>query len=233
MTQTFVGNPPLLSPEFKSAVRQQTSLLAPLERVCLAWLARNLPSWVKPDHLTLLGFGAMLAAGLCYALARRWPPALLIVNLCLAINWFGDSLDGTLARVRNKQRPRYGFYVDHIIDAFGILAILCGLALSGYMSWTISLAVLVAYFMISIDVYLATYTIGTFKLSFYKFSPTELRILLAIGNTWALSHPTAHALGGRYLFFDVGAVIAITLMAAVLIVSVTRNTITLYRAERV
>jgi phosphatidylglycerophosphate synthase len=164
---------------------------------------------------------------------KWWAPALLIVNLCLAINWFGDSLDGTLARARNKQRPRYGFYVDHIIDAFGILSILCGLALSGYMTWTIALAVLVVYFMISIDVYLATYTIGTFKLSFYKFSPTELRILLAIGNIRAMSNPTTNVFGDQYLFFDIGAVVAIVLMGVVLLVSVTRNTITLYRAERV
>jgi phosphatidylglycerophosphate synthase len=192
-----------------------------------------MPPWVKPDHLTLLGFGAMLVAGGCYALAKWWAPALLIVNLCLAINWFGDSLDGTLARTRNKQRPRYGFYVDHIIDAFGILSILCGLALSGYMTWTIALAVLVTYFMISIEVYLATYTIGTFKISFYKFSPTELRILLAVGNIKALSSPTTRAFGAEYLFFDIGAVVAMALMAIVLAVSVTRNTITLYRAERV
>jgi phosphatidylglycerophosphate synthase len=149
------------------------------------------------------------------------------------VNWFGDSLDGTLARYRNKQRPRYGFYVDHIIDAFGILFVLCGLALSGYMSWPVALATLVVYFMLSIDVYLATYTIGTFKLSFYKFSPTELRILLAIGNLRAMYRPTAHMFGERYLFFDIGAIVAIALMAVVLIVSVTRNTITLYRAERV
>ncbi len=236
MNQTSFSNTALggvQTPDFKSAVRQQTSLLAPLERVCLGWLARNMPSWVKPDHLTLLGFGAMLVAGMCYALAKWWPPALLIVNLCLAINWFGDSLDGTLARTRNKQRPRYGFYVDHIIDAFGILFVICGLALSGFMTWTIALAVLVIYFMISIDVYLATYTIGTFKLSFYKFSPTELRILLAIGNIRALSDPAARVFGERYLFFDIGAVVAISVMAVVLVVSVTRNTIILYRAERV
>ena len=192
-----------------------------------------MPAWIKPDHLTVIGFSAMLIAGCCYGIARWWSPALLLVNLCLAINWFGDSLDGTLARVRNKQRPRYGFYVDHIIDAFGILFVICGLALSGYMTWTIALALLVVYFMISIDVYLATYTIGTFNLSFYKFSPTELRILLAIGNLRAMSHPTARAFGDRYLFFDIGAVVAMVLMAVVLVVSVTRNTITLYRAERV
>jgi phosphatidylglycerophosphate synthase len=235
MSQTYAGPvaAQTLTSDFKSAVRKQTSLLAPLERMCLSWFARNMPAWVKPDHLTLLGFSAMLLAGVCYVLARWWAPALLIVNLFLAINWFGDSLDGTLARTRNKQRPRYGFYVDHIIDAFGILFIICGLALSGYMSVTIALAVLVIYFLISIDVYLATYTIGTFKLSFYKFSPTELRILLAIGNTWALWNPTARVFGRQYLFFDIGAVVTIALMSLVLIVSVTRNTIMLYRAERV
>jgi phosphatidylglycerophosphate synthase len=236
MTEASVGGAlvtPSLSPEFRSAVRRQTSLLAPLERICLNWFARKLPVWVKPDHLTLIGFSAMLIAGAFYCVARWWSPALLLVNLCLAINWFGDSLDGTLARARNKQRPRYGFYVDHIIDAFGILFVICGLALSGYMSWPIALSVLVVYFMISIEVYLATYTLGTFKISFYKISPTELRILLAIGNIRALSHPTARVFGERYLFFDVGAIVAIALMATVLIVSATRNTMALYRAEKV
>ena len=221
------------NPDFKNATREQTSLLAPLERISLQWLARHMPAWVKSDHLTLLGFAAMFVAGVCYSVAECWPGAFMIVNVCLALNWFGDSLDGTLARYRNKQRPRYGFYVDHIIDAFGILFVLCGLAISGYMSWTIALATLVVYFMLSIDVYLATYTIGTFKLSFYKFSPTELRILLAIGNLRAMYRPTVHVFGERYLFFDIGAIVAIVLMAVVLIVSVTRNTITLYRAERV
>jgi archaetidylinositol phosphate synthase len=218
---------------FKAADRSQTSILAPLERACLNWLASRMPAWVLPDYLTLLGLGAMLAAGTLYALARWWPPSLLVVNLLLAINWFGDSLDGTLARARNRQRPRYGFYVDHIVDAFGILFLIVGLALSGYMTWAVALALLVAYFMLSIDVYLATYTIGTFRLSFYKLSPTELRILLAVANVWAFAHPTAQVFGLSYLFFDVTAVAAIGLMAVTLVVSVARNTITLYRDERV
>lgn len=218
---------------FKNATRKQTSLLAPIERVCLAWLARHMPGWVNSDHLTLLGLVAMFAAGVCYALASWWPATLLIVNLCLALNWFGDSLDGTLARYRDKQRPRYGFYVDHIIDAFGILFVLCGMAISGYMSWPVALATLVIYFMLSIDVYLATYTMGTFRISFYKFSPTELRILLAIGNFRALVRPTAHVLGNRYLFFDIGAVVAMALMGVVLVVSVIRNTKKLYVEERI
>ena len=218
---------------FKSAPRSQTSFLASAEQVCLKWLAQRMPAWVKPDHLTLLGFGAMLLAGVGYALAARWPLFLLIVNFWLAVNWFGDSLDGTLARFRDKQRPRYGFYVDHIADAFGTLFIMCGLALSGYMSWVIALATLVAYSLMSINVYLATYTIGTFRLSFYKFSPTELRILLAVGNTVALFHRTTRLFGAIHLFYDVAAVIATVLLSLVTVASVAKNTVTLYRAEKV
>src|SRR5437667_2144820 len=99
------------STSFKDAARVQESLLAPIERICLQWLARHSPGGIGPDHLTILGLAAMLMAGFCYALARSWPPALLLVCVCLAINWLGDSLDGTLARVRKQQRPRYGFYV--------------------------------------------------------------------------------------------------------------------------
>jgi archaetidylinositol phosphate synthase len=125
----------------------------------------------------------------------------LLVILFLALNWLGDSLDGTLARVRNRQRPRYGFYVDHIVDAFGTLFLLSGLALSGYMSKSIAAALLTAYLMLSIEVYLATYTIGTFHLSFWKFSPTELRILLAIGNIALLYCPIVQIAGSTYRLY--------------------------------
>jgi phosphatidylglycerophosphate synthase len=218
--------------EFKSAPRLQTSLTAAVERKALKYLAERLPRWVNSDHLTLLGLAAMIAAGACYGAARWWPPAMLIVNLLLAVNWFGDSLDGTLARLRNRQRPRYGFYVDHIVDALGILAILCGLALSGYMSWIVALAFLVAYFMLSIDVYLATYTIGAFRMAYCKLGPTELRILLAIGNVAAFLHPRTH-LFGDHLLFDVSTLIAIAALAVITITSIARNTVTLYRAEKI
>ena len=192
-----------------------------------------MPARVKPDHLTLLGFAAMLMAGATYAMAKWWPPALLIVNFWLAINWFGDSLDGTLARARNKQRPRYGFYVDHIVDAFGALFLTAGLAVSGYIRLEIALAMLAVYFLLSIDVYLATYTRGAFRMSFYKFGPTELRLLIVIGNVRAFIDPTARILESKYLFYDVAAVVAMALMAIVVITSVARNTVALYRAERV
>ena len=122
---------PVAKFEFRDAARRQESVLAPLERRCLRWLAHRLPVWVGPDHLTLLGFAALFCAGTSYAAAAWWPPALLLVNLWLAVNWFGDSLDGTVARLRNRQRPRYGFYVDHMVDSFGALFLIGGLALSG------------------------------------------------------------------------------------------------------
>jgi len=144
------------------------------------------------------------------------------VNAHHLIGFTAQYVDGVLGSYRHAHD-----------DAFGILFAICGLALSGYMSWVIALAVLVTYFLLSIDVYLATYTIGTFRLSFYKFSPTELRIVLAVGNIRAMLHPTARVLGDQHLFFDIGAVIAIAMMAIIVIVSVIRNTIVLYRAEKV
>src|SRR5689334_9941630 len=153
---------------FQEAERAQFSFLAPVEKRCLIWLANRAPAWIHSDHLTALGLLALVAAGLCYWYSRSNPAALLLVIVCLAVNWAGDSLDGTLARVRNKQRPRYGFYVDHILDALGMSALMAGLALSGYLSLLIAGAFLIAYLLLSIEIYLATYTIGTFHLSYWR-----------------------------------------------------------------
>jgi phosphatidylglycerophosphate synthase len=192
-----------------------------------------MPARVTPDHLTILGLLAMFFAGVSYYLAQWNPIWLHAVNLWIVLNWFGDSLDGTLARFRKKQRPRYGFYVDHIIDCLGTLFLVVGLALSGYMSLTIGLGLLIAYFLVSIDSYLAAHTIGVFRISFFKFSPTELRILLIIGNLFLLYKPQVTILGKSLLLFDVGSLAAIVAMAGVFTFSVLRNTILLYRMERV
>ncbi|MBI4472842.1 MAG: CDP-alcohol phosphatidyltransferase family protein [Acidobacteria bacterium] len=229
----FGGRPPISSsPTFKSASRQQQSLLAAHERRVLIWLAHRMPRWVAPDHLTLLGFAAMFFAGVSYYIARFNKLGLIAVIVCLAVNWFGDSLDGTLARVREKQRPRYGFYVDHVVDAFGTLFLIGGLGLSGYMSPGIAMALLLAYYLVSIEVYLATYTIGVFRLSFGWWGPTELRILLCIGNLVLLYKPMVTIAGQRYLLCDVGAVVAIIGLLVAVIVSTIRNTIRLYNEER-
>jgi len=216
---------------FQEASREQMSLLAPLEKKCLIWMARHAPRWINSDHLTALGLISLAGAGLSYWYARWNSAGLLLVIAFLVLNWLGDSLDGTLARVRNQQRPRYGFYVDHVVDAFGTFFLLGGLALSGYMSERIALGLLIAYFMLSIEVYLATYTLGTFNLSFWKFSPTELRILLMIGNIALFYRPVVRLFSGSYLLFDVGGAIGIIGMALMLVTAVARHTAALYRAE--
>jgi phosphatidylglycerophosphate synthase len=218
---------------FQEAGRAQVSLLAPLEKKCLIWLARHTPRPVNSDHLTALGLASLAGAGVCYGCARWNSACLLGVILFLALNWLGDSLDGTLARVRNQQRPRYGFYIDHVVDAFGTLFLLAGLALSGYMSERVAAGLLIAYFMLSIEVYLATYTLGTFHLSFWKFSPTELRILLMAGNIALLYKPVVHLFGRAYLLFDVGGAIGIAGMTLMLLTAAASHTVALYRAEPV
>ncbi len=218
--------------KFKEADRAQVSLLAPMEKKCLIWMAERAPRWVNSDHLTALGLVALLGAGLSYWYARWNSAGLVMVIAFLALNWLGDSLDGTLARVRRRQRPRYGFYVDHVVDAFGTFFLLGGLGLSGYMSPWISIGLLLAYFMLSIEVYLATYTIGTFHLSFWKFSPTELRILLMIGNVALFYRPWVHLAGRVFRLFDVGGAIGIFGMGLMLLTAVVKHTVRLYREER-
>jgi len=216
---------------FQEAQRAQRSLLAGVEKRTLIWLAERLPSWINSDHLTLLGLAAMFAAGVSYWWSKEFPPALFLVNVCLAINWFGDSCDGTLARVRQHQRPRYGFYVDHIVDAFGALFLVGGLALSGMMSLPVAMALLIVYFLLSIEVYLATYTVGTFRISYFKWGPTELRFLLCIGNVFLYYRPVVNFMGQERLLFDIGGIVGIIGIVLIVLLSVIRNTTALYKQE--
>jgi len=216
---------------FKNASRFQESFLAAAEKRALIWMAERTPAWINADHLTILGFGAQIMAGVSYALSRWNQYWLLAVIAFLALNWLGDSLDGTLARVRDQQRARYGFYVDHMVDSFGALALMAGLAFSGYMHLYIAAGLLAGFLLLSIQSYLATYTLGEFRLSFWSFGPTELRILLAGGNLALLRWPTV--LPEHYKLFDVGGVLGLVGMAAMLVFFTARNTIRLYREERI
>ncbi len=209
------------------------SFLSALEKRTLIWLAQRMPAAVNSDHLTSLGLLSLIGAGLSYWYAREHQIGLVLVIGFLITNWFGDSLDGTLARVRNRQRPRYGFYVDHIVDMFGTLFLLGGLGMSGFMSHSVATALIVIYFMLSIEVYLTTYTIGTFHLSFWKFSPTELRILLCIGNLVLLAGETTGRIGDReFLLFDIGGLVGLAGMTLMLLWAVYKHTVQLYNEER-
>ncbi|MGB2837166.1 MAG: CDP-alcohol phosphatidyltransferase family protein, partial [Candidatus Sulfotelmatobacter sp.] len=194
---------------FPEMRRVQESWVAAHEKRALLWLAARTPRWISPDHLTGLGLAAQLGAGACYMLAAWNRYALLGVTACLAMNWLGDSLDGTLARVRQQLRPRYGFYVDHMVDSIGAVALMGGLALSGYMSPSTAIGLLVAFLMLSIQSYLATHALGEFRLSFWRFGPTELRILLAVGNLALLWKPQVHFLGRYFKLFDLGGTIGL------------------------
>jgi archaetidylinositol phosphate synthase len=216
---------------FRNATRIQESFTSIPERKALLWLASHLPAAVNSDHLTLIGVVAMFLAGCSYAFARWNPWGFILATLCLALNWFGDSLDGTLARVRNCQRPRYGFYVDHLIDSIGALFLMGGLAISEQLDWRIAAGLLIAFLLLSIESYLASYTLGIFRLSFAKFGPTEIRVLLAIGNVALFFHPDAKIPGLPYRLLDFSGAIAIAAMVAMLLVAAASHTITLYREE--
>src|SRR5208283_3399731 len=217
--------------EFRHAARVHGSWLAAAEKRALVWMPERMPARVNSDHLTVIGFAAQIATGVCYALAARDHRLLLLGIVCLALNWFGDSLDGTLARVRQQQRPRYGFYVDHMIDSVGAVAMMGGLALSGYMHPAIAIGLLVAFLLLSIQSYLATYALGEFHLSFWRFGPTELRVLLAVGNLALLRW--AWVIHGRYRLFDIGGTIGLAGMILMLIFFGLQNTVRLYREERI
>jgi archaetidylinositol phosphate synthase len=216
---------------FKEAIRLQESFTAAPEQKLLLWLAARIPERVNSDHLTLLGLISMLLAGCSYAVGGSSHAGLLFASVFLAMNWLGDSLDGTLARVRNHQRPRYGFYVDHMIDSIGALSLMAGLAFSGFIDWRIAAAMLVAFLLLSIESYLATYSLGAFRMSFAKFGPTEIRLFLIAGNIALWFRPDATVPGLHWRLFNFGGVIATGGMLLMFLVAAIAHTRALYRME--
>lgn len=217
--------------DYREATRVHTSVLAGAEKRCLVWMARRLPARVNSDHLTALAGLAMAAAGVCYWIGPASPLAMGLAVVMLGLNWFGDSLDGTLARVRHHERPRYGFYVDHVLDVVGILCLLAGFALGGFMTPIVAAGFLVAYYLLMVEIALATHAVGTFRISFWKFGPTELRLLLAVGTLQLLRSPTVTIAGHQWLLFDVGGVVAIVALAVTFVASASSNGKRLYRLE--
>jgi archaetidylinositol phosphate synthase len=157
-------------------------LFGPLERPALQWLAAHSPGWMTPDILTLIGIIGALVIFAGYVLSGSNPAFLWLASLGFVINWYGDSLDGTLARYRKIERPKYGFFVDHTVDAFGQLWILAGIGLSPYVSFSVAMLALVGYLMMSVLVYVTTFVTGEFKISYGKLGPTEIRVIAILAN---------------------------------------------------
>lgn len=215
-------------------VRLNTSLLAAGEKRLLIWIAERLPGWIHSDHLSALGLVSMAGAGASFWLTGSDPVAGAgLVALCLLLNWFGDSLDGTVARVRNRLRPRYGYYLDHVIDLAGTAMVFAGLAASGHMSSMVATLVVAAFFLVSAETYLATHARGVFKMAFLGVGPTELRILLAAGAFALIGSPTVNTFGlVEFRLFDLGGIVAVAGMVTTFVVSSVRNARALYCEER-
>jgi archaetidylinositol phosphate synthase len=220
-----------LPKEFRPAARINAALTASVERQALHWLAERAPAWVTSDQLTVIGLAAQIGAGVCYALARYNTAALIGVIVSVVLNWLGDSLDGTLARVRCQQRPRYGFYVDHMVDLFGAVALMVGMGCSGMMHWQVALAMLVAFMLLSAESYLATYTLSRFQMSQGVFGPTEIRILMIVGTLVLLHSRWATIFHHRLLLFDIGGTVAAAVMTGMAVATTLAHTAELYREE--
>jgi archaetidylinositol phosphate synthase len=210
--------------DITSHVRQNDGVLARAEKATLLWLAHRLPRWMHSDHLSALGlFGMVGVAGAFWA-GGSLPWMLLLVGPALALNWFGDSLDGTVARVRGEQRPRYGYYLDHVLDIAGTSLLFGGIALGGHMAPALAAALLAAYVAVMAEVFLATAARGVFRMSYLGLGPTELRIILAIGALALLWSGEVWVPGlGATRLFDIGGTVGVAGLTGVFVAGAVRN----------
>src|SRR3954447_12360968 len=216
-----------------TAPREKTFLLARREARALDWLARRVPRRVTPDHMTILGVLAALGIAAAYVLSNTDPAWLWAASALLVVHWLGDSLDGTLARFRRAERPTYGYYLDHLVDAVATAVIGIGIGLSPYMLLATGLAIVVAYLVLSINTYLETQALGVFSLGYGRLGPTEARVgLIAVNTLLALGvglETTVAGLGVSVL--DVVGLGAALLMLGGLGVRAARNLRTLAARE--
>ena len=207
------------------ATREPSFLLAKPEKRLLTWIASRLPRWILPDDMTALG--VLAAFGVCgaYQLSNQGRGWLWAASALLVVQWIGDSLDGTLARVRGIQRPKYGYYLDHIVDAIATAAIGLGLGLSPFMLLSIGALIVVGYLILSINVYLESMAFGRFRLGYGLLGPTEIRVVLILLNT-ALALGLGldfHLLELDLTIFDVIGLGIVAVMLALLTVRVFGN----------
>ncbi|HWP38154.1 MAG TPA: CDP-alcohol phosphatidyltransferase family protein [Gemmatimonadales bacterium] len=216
-----------------TGTRELTFFLAVPERRLLEAIARRLPAWVTSDLLTALGVAGAIVTGVGYALSGHHVLWLLLASGGLAINWFGDSLDGTLARVRQTERPRYGYYLDHIVDAFATAAVGVGIGLSPFMALEIALGLVALYLALSINVYLETAVFGVFRLGYGRLGPTESRLMLVAGNAGVVTAGLAgfDLAGPLHAVTNGLGIVLCAVMAALLVARFGKNLKELARLE--
>jgi phosphatidylglycerophosphate synthase len=196
-------------------------LLGPLERPALKWLAEHMPGWMTPDILTGIGFFGAILIAVSYYLTNFHPAFLWLASLGFFINWFGDSLDGTLARFRKIERPRYGFFLDHTLDSASETIIFIGLGLSPYVNLNLAFLALIGYLLLSIFVFISTYVSGEFKISYGSFGPTEIRAVAILANTliFFLGNPVVGVFGREIPLYDLLLGIVTIALFSIFIVS--------------
>jgi len=209
-------------------------LLGPLERPAIAWLVRHLPSWVTSDHLTLLGLLAAVLIGVSYWLTNFDTRYLWLANLGFLLNWFGDSLDGSLARYRKLERPKYGFFIDHTVDIISEMSIFIGIGLSPYVDFEIALIALVGYLCMSNLVYITTSVKGEFKISYSSLGPTEARVIAMIANTivFFIGNPMISLPIGEFFLYNLFLIAVICLLFFFFLYTTITQAIELERKDR-
>ncbi|HCK99270.1 MAG TPA: CDP-alcohol phosphatidyltransferase [Candidatus Marinimicrobia bacterium] len=218
---------------FRSHVRINDSLLGNLERRALQWFAGKMPGWVTPDILTGIGLIATVIIFCGYWLSNVYPGFLWLANFGFLLNWFGDSLDGTLARYRKIERPKFGFYIDHTVDAIGQIFIIIGLGISPYVTFDVALLAIIGYLLLSVHVYIRTYVMEVFRISYYKMGPTEVRVILVLFNTtmFFAGIPKVEMLSILFTLYDILILAATGVMFVLFLVYSVKGAIQLSKSD--
>lgn len=209
-------------------------LLGPLERPALAWLAKKMPCWVTPDILTGIGVFASVLIFVSYYLTNFNSNFLWLASFGFVLNWFGDSLDGNLARYRKIERPKFGYFIDHTVDAFSELMVGLGVGLSPYVRFDLALLALISYLLMSVLVYITTYVRGVFQISYSKIGPTEIRALIIIANTviYFVGNPVITLPFGTLRIYDIVAAMLAVVLFIVFIVMTLKQAVELSDIDR-
>jgi len=211
-------------PDIETQTRIQNSILDPIERRALHWLAERTPQRITPDTLTIIGILGSLVIFAGYVFTNTSSGFLWLASIGFIINWYGDSLDGTLARFRKIERPKFGFYIDHIVDAFSQVIVFTGLGLSAYVRLDIACLAMSGYLLLSVLAYVYAFVTGVFRISYAKIGPTEVRVIAIVANilVFFFGNPVYEFFGADISAFDSLIVVIAVLLALFFLITSIR-----------